>query len=148
MLFRSPFLPNMLDGLTTTFFWSGTCNGIDFFFFLYKGWGRKTPVLQFHISTWQVQPTEKPFTILALKDLKFEERAFDFTKSTLEQEIETQSGPWAPLPPLASDLQATPRSSELRCSGSPFRRATTSASKREAAGDEPLGSFTSPSTDA
>ena len=100
-----------------------------FFFFFVQGVGSKTPVLRFYNSTWQVQFTKRSFSTLALKDLIFEERTFDFTKSTLELKIETQSSPWAPPPHLAGDLQAKPpRSLELMSLGLSF---PTSIHKRQ-----------------
>jgi hypothetical protein len=47
-----------------------------------------------------------PFTSLALKNLKFEEKTLHFTERTLARNLEKQSGARSPSPPVAGDLEA------------------------------------------
>jgi hypothetical protein len=48
-----------------------------------------------------------PLTLLALKNLVFEDKACNFTENTPEQRMKKQPGPGA-APPLAGFLEASP----------------------------------------
>ena len=82
-------------------------------FFLYKGWGQKTPMLHYIEETrGGYSFTRRSFTSTHTKNLVFEDKGFKITKRTPAQQDKMQTGAWEPPPPTAGDLevQRTPRS--------------------------------------